>query len=129
MCISTLNYKQPHNPCVFQRKVTIRIEPCCYLNVVFRGKILHTRNEHLGNHRGFPVACANGCSEVFPNISSLCSGVIKRIVASPVDFTGNVRWIFSGMLQWKFTCVTSGAEPFAPSLEPSLIGALVLVVV
>ena len=32
-----------------------------------RGKILHTRNQHLRNHSGFPVAFSNGLSAAFPN--------------------------------------------------------------
>ena len=46
-----------------------------------RGKILHTRNRHLGNHHGFSVAFSNGCS--------LFSGTVQRIVTFSVDFYWN----------------------------------------
>ena len=32
-----------------------------------RGKRLHVRNQHLRNHRRFPVACSNGLSAAFSN--------------------------------------------------------------
>ena len=56
-----------------------------------RGKILHTRNRHLRNHRGLSVACSNGCSVAFSNRLSLFSGIFQRIDTSPVDVTGDVN--------------------------------------
>ena len=38
-------------------------QPCGW---VCRGKRLHTRNQHLGNHRGSSVAFSNGFSVAFP---------------------------------------------------------------
>ena len=35
--------------------------------IIIRGKRLHTRNRHLGNHRGFSVASSNGYSGTFSN--------------------------------------------------------------
>ena len=37
-----------------------------------RGKILHTRNQHLRNHRGLSVAFSHGLSVAFSNGVSLC---------------------------------------------------------
>ena len=50
-----------------------------------RGKILHTRNRHLRNHRGFSVAFSNGLSVAFSNAISLFSGIFRRIITFPVD--------------------------------------------
>ena len=55
----------------------------------YRGNILHTRNQHLGNHRGFPVAFSNGSSVAFSNTVSLVSCILHRIVSFPVDFHWN----------------------------------------
>ena len=49
-----------------------------------RGKILHARNQHLRNHRGFSVAFPNGFSLVFSNVISLFSGILQRVVTIPV---------------------------------------------
>ena len=54
-----------------------------------RGKILHTRNQHLRNHSGFSVACSNACSVACSNGISLVNGVFQRIVTFPVDFHWN----------------------------------------
>ena len=51
----------------------------------FRGKILHTGNRHLRNHRGFSVAWANGLSVACSNIIVRVSGMFQRIVTCPVD--------------------------------------------
>ena len=56
-----------------------------YIYIYCRGKRLHTRNRHLRNHRGFPVAFSNGFSVTFSNGFSLCSGMFQRIVTFPVD--------------------------------------------
>ena len=61
-----------------------------------RGKILHSRNRHLGNHRGFSVAFSDGCSVACSNKSSLVSGMLQRIVTFPVDF----HWNPQMDLQW-----------------------------
>ena len=50
-----------------------------------RGKLVHTRNQHLSNHCGVPVAFSNGCSVVFSNKMSLAGGMFQRIVTCPVD--------------------------------------------
>ena len=55
-----------------------------------RGKILHTRNRHFRNHRGFSVVFCNGFS--------LFSGSFQRIVTFPMD----VHWIFPMDFQWNF---------------------------
>ena len=39
------------------------------------GKILHTRNQHLRNRPGFPVAFSNGCSVACSNGISHFSGI------------------------------------------------------
>ena len=54
-----------------------------------RGNISHTRNQHLGNHRGSSVAFSDGLSVAFSNIISLFSGSFQRIVTCPVDFHWN----------------------------------------
>ena len=43
-------------------------------------KILHTRNQHLRNPRGFSVAFSNGCSIGFSNELSLVRGISRRIL-------------------------------------------------
>ena len=72
-----------------------------------RGKRLHTRNQHLGNHRGlqhlgnhrgFSVACSNGFSVAFSNGITHVSCIFQRIVICPVDFYWNVPMDF----QWHF---------------------------
>ena len=77
--------------------INTSIRPCMRV-LPIRGKILHTRNQHLINHRGFSVAFPNGLSVVFSNWLSL----------SQWKFTGNLQWIFSGIFQWHFTFVISG---------------------
>ena len=57
---------------------------------VIRGKILHTRNKHLGNHRGFSVAFSYGLSPVI--------SMFQRIVTFPMDFL----WIVPADFQWHF---------------------------
>ena len=61
-----------------------------------RGKILHTRNRHLRNQRGFSVAFSNGCPVAFSNIIALFSGISQRMTTFPVDFHWNhpmgCRW-------------------------------------
>ena len=70
--------------------------------------MLHARNQHLGNHRGFSVVFSNGCSVAFSDGCSTFSGSLQRIVSFPVDFTGNVQWPVSGIFQWNFTFASSG---------------------
>ena len=62
-----------------------------------RGKLSQTRNRHLRNHCGFPVAFANGLSVTCSNIFSCVSGISQRIVTCSVVFTGNVQRTFSGI--------------------------------
>ena len=60
--------------------------------------ILHTRNRHLRNNNGFPVAFSNGLSAAFSNKMSLVCGMFQRIVTCPVD----VYWSFPVDFQWHF---------------------------
>ena len=60
-----------------------------YTRDVNTGNILHTRNQHIRNHRRFPVTFSNGCSVAFSNGISLVSGMFQRIVTFPVDFHWN----------------------------------------
>ena len=53
-----------------------------------RGKLLHLRNRHLGNHRGFSVALFNGFPVTISNACSLVNDMFQRIVTFPVD----VHW-------------------------------------
>ena len=64
-----------------------------------RGKRLHTRNQHLRNHRGFSVAFSDGCSVSFSNGISWFSRSFQRIVTCPADFTGISQWMFSVCFQ------------------------------
>ena len=52
-------------------------------------KILHTRNQHLRNHRGSSVAFSNGLSVAFSNRISLLSASFQRIVSCQVEFYWN----------------------------------------
>ena len=84
------------------------------------GKLWHTRNRHLRNHRGFSVACSNGLSVAFSNGCSIhqwhfpADCRFPRIVAFPVDFRGSFQWMFRGIFQHMFTFVSSGVQYFAP---------------
>ena len=60
------------------------------LDLETRGKILHTRNRHLRNHRGCSVAFTNIFSVASSNTISLVSVIVQRIVTRPVDYAGNV---------------------------------------
>ena len=60
-----------------------------YKTNLCRGKLLHTRDQHLRNHRGFSVACSNGYALAFSDIISLFSGISQRIVTCPVDLYCN----------------------------------------
>ena len=43
-------------------------------------KRLHTRNQHLRHHRGFPAASSQWiCSVAFSNGTSLVRGIVQRI--------------------------------------------------
>ena len=59
-----------------------------------RGKGLHTRNQHLRNHRGFSMAFANGFSLAFPtncDLSLVCSKgcqLFLRMFTRLVQFAG-----------------------------------------
>ena len=75
--------------------------------IVLRGKRLHAGNRHLRN-RGFSVAFSNGCSVACSNIIALVSGMFHRIVTFPVDSTGNVQRMFSGVFQWNLSFESSG---------------------
>ena len=68
-------------------------------NGIFRGKRLHTRNQHLRRHRGFSVAFSNGLSAACSNEISLLICSVQRIVTVPVDFTGMFTWICSCIFQ------------------------------
>ena len=57
-----------------------------YLLSAIRGERLHTRNQHLRNHRGLSVAFSNGLSVAFSNGISLVGSISQRIVTCPVDF-------------------------------------------
>ena len=46
-------------------------------------------------------------SIAFSNGFVLFSGIFLRIVTCPLDFTGIVQWIFSGIFQGSFTFVIS----------------------
>ena len=47
---------------------------------LLRGNILHTRNQHLKNNSGFPVAFSNGLSVACSNIIPFFSGIFTGIV-------------------------------------------------
>ena len=69
-----------------------------------RGKEMHARNNHLRNHRGFSVACSNGCSVA----SSLSAVLSKGLSLVQWIFTRIAQWMFSGMFLWNVTFVISG---------------------
>ena len=69
--------------------IYIYIHTYTYMYLVTNNiEILRTRNRHLRDHRGFPVAFSNGLSAAFSDESSTFGGVLQRIVTSPVDFAG-----------------------------------------
>ena len=92
----TLQYHNITYPCAHVRArasrdacltTTTTEEPCPRLDVCEnRVNMLHTRNQHLRNHRGISVACSNECSVAFSNGISLFSGIFQRFVTCPVDF-------------------------------------------
>ena len=60
-----------------------------------RGTRWHTRNRHLRNHRGSPVAFSNGCS--FQHVCNFLAVFPKGFALS--------QWIFTGIvqrIQWHF---------------------------
>ena len=73
-----------------------------------RGNILHTRNQDLGNHRGFLVALSNGLSVACSTGSSRFSGIFTGLSLSQGIVTKIVQWIVSGIFQWMVTLVRSG---------------------
>ena len=81
--------------------------------IIRRGRILHTRNQHLGNHRGFSVALPDGLSVAFSNGLSIVSGIFPRIVPCPVEFYWKFPIVFDGIFQWIFMFVRSGVA-FCP---------------
>ena len=91
-----------------------------------RDKRLHTRNQHLGNHRGFSVAFSNGLSVVFSNITSNVSCIPQRIVTFPVDFSWNcpmdVQWHF--LMESHVSCCAGHCRRPAPPrpLSPGQCG-------
>ena len=70
----------------------------------FRGKILHTRNRHLRNHRGLSAAFSNGFSVAFANGISHVSGISQRIVTCPVDCYWSCPMDFQWHFQMDFHC-------------------------
>ena len=84
-----------------------------------RGKRLHTRNRHLGNHRGSPVASSTGFSVACSNGSSLVSGMFQKIVTCLVDFAIQIpsgfQWHFPMDFHFcDFWCVIVCPDPCAP---------------
>ena len=90
-----------------------------------KGKISHTRNQHLRNHRGFSVA--------FSNELSLVSDMFQRIHTFPVDFHWNYpmdfqcnilpRSVESAAAGKSAYMISSGALPhLSPPLKPSVRG-------
>ena len=83
---------------VFPRAVVVVHGLCKSYRRMDKGKILHTRNQDLRNHREFSVAFSNGLSVSFSNINSLSSCMFQRIVTCPVDF----HWNCPMDCQWHF---------------------------
>ena len=67
----------------------------CHFSVVF-SKRLHTRNRHLRIIMDFQWH--------FPMVLH-CSVVFSKGLSPQWTFTGDVRWIFSGIFQWNVTYV------------------------
>ena len=82
-----------------------------------RGKILHTRNRYLRNHRGFPVAFPNGFSVIFSNTISLVSDIFRRIVTFPVDFHWNLPMDFQWHSPMEFHFCDFWCVIFCPERE------------
>ena len=61
---------------------------------VYRGKKVHTRNQHLRSHRGFSVACSKGLPVAFSNIISL--------VPKACHCPSGIRWKIPMVCQWYF---------------------------
>ena len=99
-----------------ERRPYSTILPTCRVS---GGRRLHTRNRHLGNHRGCSVAFSDGLSMAFSNgFSCFClSGLFQRIVTSPVD----ICWKCPTDLQWHLPmefhfCEFPVCNMFAPSV-------------
>ena len=78
-----------------------------------RGKIVHTRNRHLRNNRGFSEAFSNGCSVTFSNNLSLANGISRRIVTFPVHFHWKCPMDFQWRVPIDFPFVISRVQSFA----------------
>ena len=83
----------------------------------FKGKRLHTRNQHRRNRRGLSVAFPMEFQWHVP-MGLHCSEVVsKGLSLSQRIFTGIVQWILSGVFQRLFTFVTSAEKREAPELN------------
>ena len=86
---------------------------CELLTWRIRGNILHARNQHLRNHRGFSVACPDGFPVASSNMCFVVSGIFQRIVTCPVEF----YWKCPMDCKWHFPIevhsVISGVKYFA----------------
>ena len=85
-----------------------------------RGKLLHTRNQHLGNHRGLSVAFSNGFEWQVPkevHFSVVCS---KGLSLAQWNSPGIVQWMCTCTCQWNFTCVISGVWYVVPRVVKPL---------
>ena len=108
---------------------TLTLPTRSWVVALARCKILHARNQHLRIHRGFSVAFPNRFSPALSNGISLISGIFKRIVTCPVDFTGIVQRTFSCIFKWTVPSAMSdfwrvvfchGKKPSRPRPAPRL---------